>query len=204
VSLFRSVTRWTIIVTLPIFLWIIVGGEATLALFGPEFVRGYEAVVWMAAGFMLATSMGPVGVALAMTGYQKWNVYNAIALAIITVALNVLLVPSMGVAGAGLAAGAGQALVKIARLIQVRYLLKINPYDRSSLKVAVTVAVSLVLAFLSRRYIDMPPGLITSVAVMVASVVVVAALTIAMGVTQEDRMVLSTVLRKIRRARGGA
>jgi len=204
VSLFRSVTRWTIILSLPILLWIIVAGEATLAVFGREFLRGYDALVLLSAGRMIAISMGPVGIALAMTGYQKWNVYNAVVLAVVTVVLNVVLVPKMGVTGAGLATGAAQALVKIARMIQVRYLLKINPYDRSSVKVGITVVVSLAIAILTRRYVDIPPGFVTSVVVMVASLALVAALTVVLGVKEEDRMVLGTVLRKLRRQRGGA
>jgi len=150
--LFGSVTRWTIILSLPIYLWVVVAGETTLGVFGPEFVRGYGALLFLSTGMLIAISTGPVGVALAMTGYQKWNVYNAVALAVISVGLNLVLVPKMGVAGAGLAAGTAQALVKIARLVQVRFLLKISPYDRSTLKVAATVAITLVLAFLTHKY----------------------------------------------------
>jgi O-antigen/teichoic acid export membrane protein len=167
-------------------------------------VRGYGALLFLSSGMLIAISTGPVGVALAMTGYQKWNVYNAIALAVISIGLNIVLVPKMGVAGAGLAAGTAQALVKIARLVQVRFLLKISPYDRSTLKVAATVAITLVLAVLTHKYIVIPPGVIWSVVVMLASLAVVALLTIVMGVKEEDRLVLASVLRRVRRSRGGA
>ena len=202
--LFGSVTRWTIILSLPIYLWVVVAGETTLGVFGPEFVRGYGALLFLSTGMLVAISTGPVGVALAMTGYQKWNVYNAIALAVISVGLNIVLVPKMGVAGAGLAAGAAQALVKIARLVQVRFLLKITPYDRSTLKVAATVAITLVLAVLTHKYVVIPPGAVWSVVVMFASLAVVASLTVVMGVKEEDRLVLASVLRRVRRSRGGA
>ncbi len=201
--LFRSVTRWTIIMSLPIYLWILVAGETTLGVFGPDFVRGYDALVLLATGLILAVSTGPVGIALAMTGYQKWNVYNAIALAAVSIGLNILLVPRMGLAGAGLAAGTAEALVKVARLIQVRFLLKMTPYDRSSLRVAATAAVTLVAALLVRRYVTVPPGLLWSVVVMFASIVTVGGLTVAMGVKEEDKVVLATVMRKLRRSRGG-
>ena len=203
VPLFRSVTRWTIIISLPIYLWILVGGETTLAVFGSEFVRGYDALILMASGLLIAVSTGPVGITLAMTGHQKWNVYNAIALAAVSVSLTVILVPRMGIAGAALAAGVAQALVKIARLVQVRFLLKISPYDRSSLKVALTAAISLTMAVVARVYLVIPRGVEWSIAVGVASVLLVGLLTVAMGVKEEDRMVLRTVLNKIRRSRKG-
>ncbi len=202
-SLFRSVTRWIIIMSLPIFLWILVAGETTLGLFGSEFVRGYSAMLFVATGLLISVGTGPVGITLAMTGYQKWNVCNAVALAVISVGLNVILVPRMGVAGAGLALGAAQALVNIARLVQVRLLLKINPYDRSTLKVGATALIALALALLARVHLVIPAGIGWSLAVAVASVLVVAVATVAMGVKEEDRLVLRTVLRKVRRARGG-
>jgi O-antigen/teichoic acid export membrane protein len=165
VPLFHSVTRWTIIMSLPIYLWILVAGETTLGVFGSEFVRGYDALLFAATGILIAVSTGPVGITLAMTGHQKWNVYNAIALAIVSVGLNLVLVPRMGVAGAGLAAGAAQALVNIARLVQVRVLLKISPYDRSTIKVGATAAIALALAVLARLYIAIPRGVEWSIAV---------------------------------------
>ena len=202
--MFHAVTRWTIILSLPIYLWILVAGETTLGVFGPEFVRGYGALVLMSTGLILAVSTGPVGITLAMTGYQKWNVFNAIALAGISIGLNVVLVPRMGIAGAGLAAGAAEALVKLARLIQVRFLLKMTPYDRSSLKVAATAGLTLAAAVLVRRFVTIPPGLVWSVVVMVACIVAVGGLTAVMGIKEEDKMVLETVLSKVRRSRRGA
>jgi O-antigen/teichoic acid export membrane protein len=201
--LFRSVTRWTIIMSLPIYLWVLVAGDITLGIFGAEFVRGYEALVILSTGILIAVSTGPVGITLTMTGYQKWNVYNAVALAVLSIGLTVLLVPGMGLAGAGLAAGASQALVKLARLVQVRILLKMSPFDRSSLKVGVIAIVSLGLAVLTRAYVDIPPGVHWSLIVAVASVVLVGLLAVAMGVKEEDRLVLRTMLRKVRRSRGG-
>ena len=202
--LFRSVTRWTIILSLPVYLWIVVAGEAVLGIFGQEFVRGYGTMLLLCTGLMVEVCAGPVGAFLGMTGHQKWNVYNAITLAVVSVGLNVVFVPRMGVTGAGLAVGLALALVSIARLIQVRLLLKISPYDRSSVKVGATVAIVLVLAVVARLHLAMPTGVGWSFAVAVASVAVVALLTVAMGIEEEDRLVLATVLRKVRRPRGGA
>jgi O-antigen/teichoic acid export membrane protein len=201
--LFRSVTRWTIILSLPVFLWIVVAGKTTLGVFGPEFVVGYDALVLFSIGLMISVVTGPVGVALAMTGYQKWNVLNAVVTAIVGVVLTVVLVPRMGIAGAGLAAGASNGLVKVARLFQVRYLLKLTPYDRSTLKVVVTVVVTTALAFLARRFAPLPPGIEWSALAMVVSAGVVTLMTIVMGIEAEDRLVLGTVLRKFRRVTGG-
>jgi O-antigen/teichoic acid export membrane protein len=201
--LFRSVTRWAIILSLPIFAWIVVAGETTLGVFGAEFVRGYDALVLYAIGLIISVAAGPVGVTLSMTGYQKWNVLNAVVMAIVGVVLTVVLVPRMGIAGAGLASGAANALVKLARLVEVRYLLKMTPYDRSTLKVAATAGVTITAAVLARRFIPLPPGIEWSVVAMVACVGLVSLLTLAMGIEEEDRLVLATVFRRFKRTRGG-
>ncbi|MCK4511786.1 hypothetical protein KAW64_08610, partial [bacterium] len=60
------------------------------------------------------------------------------------------------------------------------------------------------MAVLTRTYLVVPPDLVWSILVMVASLAAVAILTVAMGVTEEDKLVLRTVLRKVRRSRGGA
>lgn len=201
--IFRSVTRWTIIFSLPIYAWVLAAGETTLGVFGTEFIRGYGALALLGTGLMIAVSTGPVGVALAMTGHQKWNVYNAIAMAVIAIGLNFILVPRMGLAGAAIAGAAAQALVKIARLIQVRFLLKMTPYDRSTLKVLATGVITIGLALLSRQYLKIPRGVEWSAAVFAVSVIVVGLLTIAMGIKEEDRLVLASVVRRVRRSRGG-
>ncbi len=203
-SLFRSITRWIIVLTLPIYAWILAAGESTLAIFGDEFVAGYAALVFLATGQMVAASVGPVGICLAMTGYQRYNVGNAIAMAIVGIGLNVMLVPRMGMAGAGLATGAAFVLVNLARLVEVRILLGITPYDRATLKVAATAAIAIGLAYAARRFDLVPAGVVGSAVTLVAAAAIVGLLTFAMGTSDEDRFVLGSVLKKIRRVGGRA
>jgi hypothetical protein len=93
--------------------------------------------------------------------------------------------------------------VKLARLIQVRFLLKMWPYDRSTLKVLATALVTVGLALLSRHYLHVPRGVEWSAAVFFVCVAVVALLTIALGIAEEDRLVLASVLKRLRRSRRG-
>lgn len=201
--LVRSVTRWVILMSLPFYAWIIVAGESTLGVFGDEFVRGYTALVLVGTGRMIGASAGPGGITLAMTGYQKWNIMNALVLALTAIGLSIVFVPRMGIAGAGLATGIALALIDIARLVEARLLLKINPYDRGTVKVAVTAAIVVALSFLTHRFVTVPSGVHWSAAVFVACVLAVGLLTVALGVREEDRLVLRSVLNRVRRVRGG-
>lgn len=203
-SLFRSVTRWVIIFTLPMYAWILAAGEATLSVFGEEFVRGYVPLALLATGQMASACTGSVGITLAMTGHQKYNVYNAIAMAVVSIALNTILVPRMGIAGAGIATGTAYFLINLARLIEVRVLLGITPYDRATLKVIPVGVVVLGLAYLSRRLGLVPQGLLPSALAFVVCAAVVAVCVIAVGIKEEDKFVIRTVLARLRRTRMGA
>ncbi|MBD3366563.1 MAG: oligosaccharide flippase family protein [Candidatus Eisenbacteria bacterium] len=201
-SLFRSVTRWIMIPTLAIYAWILAGGDATLSVFGDEFVSGYPALAFLATGMTFGASAGSVGLCLAMTGHQRYNVWNTLAMAALSIGLNMVLVPRMGIAGSGLATGTAFVLVNIARIIEVRVLLGVSPYGRATWKVLATAAVVLVVAFLVRRYVDVPRNLVGSVLTLIGSAGLVGALTWLLGISEEDRMILDALAARFARIRG--
>ena len=53
---------------------------------------------------------------------------------VITIGLDLLLIPRRGVIGAALAAGISMVLVNIIRLLEIWYLLGMQPYNKSMLK----------------------------------------------------------------------
>jgi len=201
-SLLTAITRWIILLTLPAYAWLLLSGEAVLGVFGSEFIRGYQALAILATAQFVDCTAGSIASCLAMTKYQRFNVYNTIVMAVTSLGFNIWLVPRMGMTGAALATAMSITLVNIARLIEGRVLLGVTPYDRSTLKV---VAVGVVLiggAFALRRAFTLPTewywaGLF--LALMYAAAFVLTAL---MGVREEDRHVLRTVLGKFSRLRG--
>jgi O-antigen/teichoic acid export membrane protein len=203
-NLFRSITRWVIIFTLPMYAWILAAGVPTLSVFGKEFVRGYVPLVLLATGQMASACTGSVGITLAMTGHQKYNVYNAIAMAILSIGLNAVLIPRMGIAGAGLATGTAYFLINLARLIEVRILLGITPYDRATLKVVPIGAIVLGLVYVSKRFDLVPPGILGSAITFVVCAAVVAVCVFLVGIKEEDKFVIRAVLARLRRTRLGA
>ncbi len=202
-SLLHTITRWIVLLTLPVFAWLVISGDGVLSIFGDEFVRGYAALLVLAAAQVIDSTAGSVSSCLAMTRFQKFNVYNILVMAGVSVILSILLVPRMGIMGAAIATGASIVLVNVARLTEGRVLLKIFPFDRSSWKVGVTAVVLFGLAVASRRFFDVPRDWYWSAATLVACYGVAALLTISMGVSEEDRMVWSSVMGRILSRRQG-
>lgn len=201
-SLLRAITRWIMLLTLPVYAWLLLSGDAVLGIFGREFVRGYAALVALGTAQMLDSTAGSVASCLAMTKYQRYNVYNTLAMAIVSVGLNVLLIPRMGILGAGVATAGSIVLVNIARLVEGKVLLGVVPYDRTTLKVLATGAVLLGVTYAARRFIDLPDEWYWSGGFLIALYGLVAALTLLMGIREEDRIIVGAVLRRLGRRRG--
>lgn len=202
-SLLHAITRWIVLLTLPVFAWLVVSGEGVLLIFGEEFVRGYAALVVLAAAQVIDSTAGSVSSCLAMTKFQKFNVYNILVMAVVSVALNILLVPRMGILGAAVATGLSIVLVNVARLAEGRVLLKVFPLDRSSWKVLLTAVVLFGLAAVVRRFIEVPVDWYWSLAALAVCYGVAALLTVLLGVSEEDRMVWSSVMGRVLGRRRG-
>ncbi len=203
VSLLRAITRWIVLLTVPVFAWLFVSGEGVLSVFGEEFVVGYGALVVLAAAQVFDSVGASVSSCLAMTKFQRFNVYNILVMAVVSVVLNVLLVPRIGILGASIATGASIVLVNVARLIEGRALLSVVPFDRSTLKVVATGALLLLLAWGTRRFLVVPQSWQWSAVTLVASYGVAAAMTLVLGVNDEDRMIWSSVMSRVVQRSGG-
>ncbi len=75
-------------------------GKDILALFGDDFLVGYEALLILAVSQLVLAAIGPVDVLLSITGHQDYCV-KVFALALLaTIVLNLVLVPRFGLIGA--------------------------------------------------------------------------------------------------------
>jgi O-antigen/teichoic acid export membrane protein len=126
---FSRMTWATAVVGLVVGAVLIVLGPWLLGLFGPEFVVGYPALLVLVVGQIVNAATGSVGVILGMTGHAGRLFVNAGLTAVLTVVLNLLLVPRLGILGAALATSISLATVNIVRTVQVRQVLGFWAYD---------------------------------------------------------------------------
>lgn len=97
-----------------------------LGLFGPAFPAAAAVTTILAVGKLVEAATGPCGMVLNMSSRVGLNAANnAVALAL-NVALNLILIPSLGLAGAGLAWSASLIALNLARMIEVRRLIGIS------------------------------------------------------------------------------
>ena len=78
-------------------------GPFALHLFGPEFAAGYPALLVLAVGRLAAVLLGPASDLLLMTGHHRRLGRVNLVFAVLNIALNLVLIPWLGAAGAAVA-----------------------------------------------------------------------------------------------------
>jgi O-antigen/teichoic acid export membrane protein len=130
-KLFKSLTRWTIAATMPLFLVLLVVPGPALRIFGVEFAGGQAALLIILAGQFINIATGSVGFVLIMVGRTGWDLIVYAGSLVLNVGLAVWLCPRYGMEGAAIANSVTFALSKWARLALVKRFVDIQPYDRS-------------------------------------------------------------------------
>jgi O-antigen/teichoic acid export membrane protein len=95
-------------------------GQLVLGRFGPGFTASYPALLILIAGHVLVAAFGPLTSLLLMTGHQGAAAAIYGVSAISGAALNIVLIPRFGIAGAAVASGLNLLLMQIALALIVR------------------------------------------------------------------------------------
>jgi O-antigen/teichoic acid export membrane protein len=127
-SVFQTTTCWMVALNWPIYLALITFGPALLAVFGRGFHGGHVVLIILSATMLVATAVGPVDVVLLMGGRSSWNLLNTVVSLGANVALNFVLTPRFGLAGASFAFAVGILLNNLIPLVQVWWFLGLHPF----------------------------------------------------------------------------
>jgi O-antigen/teichoic acid export membrane protein len=136
--LYQTATAWLVLTTWPFYLVFTLLAPAVLAVFGPGYAAGAVVVGVLAGAMLVATACGMVDTVLTMAGRTTWNLGNAVAALTVNVAVDLLLIPRLGILGAAVGWAAAIAVNNLVPLAQVRWSLGLHPLGRGT-RVAVGV-----------------------------------------------------------------
>ncbi|SNY51653.1 Membrane protein involved in the export of O-antigen and teichoic acid [Paractinoplanes atraurantiacus] len=140
--LYQTATGWLVLVTWPIILLVILFAPLWLRLFGEHYATEGRVVVVVLAGAMLvATGCGMVDMVLAMAGRTSWNLANVLIALVITVGLDVLLIPRHGALGAAIGLACAMVANNLLPLIQVGRSAGLHPFGRGTRAAALLAVV---------------------------------------------------------------
>jgi O-antigen/teichoic acid export membrane protein len=104
-------TRAILALAVPVALFMVVGGNWFLGLlYGPALAQGHAALTILCIGQVVNVGMGPVGMLLTMTGYERDALRCIGASGALNFVLSIVLIPDWGANGAALAASASLIL----------------------------------------------------------------------------------------------
>ncbi|UCH51049.1 MAG: oligosaccharide flippase family protein [Chloroflexota bacterium] len=138
-------TRWVMFITLPVFLVLFLFPEAVLnLLFGAVYVPAAAALRILSLGFIISNLLGPNGTTLLAAGHTRFLMWATLVSTILNIALNILLVPPLGIAGAAIALIASLTFINIINSARLYQLYRAQPFSKNLLKPAI---ICMILAF---------------------------------------------------------
>jgi O-antigen/teichoic acid export membrane protein len=194
-----AATSWILRLSLPAFAVCVVMPKELLSMFGGRFEVGATVTVVLALGKLVDSATGPCGLMLNMSGRPGLSLVDNVGVLIANVALNLWLIPRYGIIGSAYAWAASLALVNVVRVIQVRAVLGMFPFGIGEAKaVFAALAAGAVGLAVHHWFDDISVGtlVVGTLALGVTYLLVVAAL----GLTDDDRLVLDSVRRRRRLA----
>ena len=190
--LYKTVTRWILIATLPLFLLFLFFPTHIMGIFGAEYEVGSVALTILSVAFLIGAGTGPCGQILHMTGKQNIDVFNNVALIIVNVLLNLWLIPPYGLLGAAVATAIGLVLLNTVRFLEVYQLYKMTPYERSALKPISAAIITALVTLIFQHFAPMPFYLQMGVTVGIYGFGV-----LRFGLEAEDKLLLSNLMARM-------
>jgi len=152
--LYRTVSKWIFVIIVPVVSFIILFPKEIITLiYGPAYSRGWLALVFLAIGYALGLTLSLSGNILVGAGHPKLNLASELAAVFISLAMNVLLIPALGIAGAALAAGFSFFMRGVAALVLVYKKEKIHPFALVYLRVFLAGLIGFGAAWFLKTYI---------------------------------------------------
>lgn len=189
----RLVTRWVLTIGVGFFCVVLLIGEALLGLFGSEFGAGFMAMIVLALSQVVYAAMGSGDTVLIMSGRPWLNLVNTLVIVAVNFALNLWLIPNLGILGAALGTLVSFMLLTLIRLFEVYRLFRIHPLTWRLSKPCAAAVLSFGCAFLAGSYAPDVPWFRMAVLPAIFLAVYLGVLCL-LGLEKEDR----TVLRRLR------
>ena len=188
---------WNVRLTVPIFAVLLAFPVQLLSLFGTDFESAATVTVILAVGKFVQAATGPCGLMLDMSGRPVWSMTSNLFGLVANVALNLWWIPEYGIVGSAAAWALSLTVVNLFRVLAVWRLMGMQPFDLASLKGVVAGAGALVAGLLVNRWLELPLDLIVGIPVLGLTYL---GLLLALGVSEEDRLVLGLLTRRGRRS----
>ncbi|MFB6352397.1 MAG: flippase [Bradymonadaceae bacterium] len=154
---YSSITKWIVVLTLPVVISFWMFPSPIVGFFGAAYTDGALALQVLSAGTFCSAAVGATGYILVMGEYERLQLVNNTVVAALNVGLNWLLIPRYGIAGAAMATAVSFAAIAVLRVVEIRLLLDLFPYDFTFLPIPAAAAAMVGLAYGARPIVGGVP-----------------------------------------------
>jgi len=198
-ELYRVSTKWAVYLSLPLTLVLLIYPKDVIHLiYGDAYSQGALILVILTIGQLINAASGAVAPLHLMLGYQvRWMVVTGFSF-MVALILNWWLIPIWGMIGAAVADAVSIALLNIVGLLQIRFLVKLWPYDRRYFKGIIAGLGSAGAIFLV-GFLPMDAVIWRLLVVGIVAVLVFALILYWQGLDQEDEIIFSAFRARLAR-----
>lgn len=134
---YRTATRWAVALTLPLLYVAVLGASTYLSLiFTPQYAEADVVVFVLAMGYLVSIVCGgPGGSLLQGLGYSRLVFLNTSLLFVTNIVVDLLLVPRIGILGAGIATASALTVAGVAAMTELYTVRRIHPFTPSLARV---------------------------------------------------------------------
>jgi O-antigen/teichoic acid export membrane protein len=140
-GLFKSITRWTLALTIPLLLLFMIVPGPVLRLFGSDYDAGTAWLRILLIGQAVNVSVGAAGFILIMVGRTTWDLLVYASSFLLDLTLAFVLIPHLGPKGAAIAQATTLVFSNAFRLYLVWRFVRIQPYNRQYARLAIPAAI---------------------------------------------------------------
>lgn len=197
--LFKTVARWVFMISFPVFLFIILFNKEIMLLLGERYLAAYGVLIILGFAQLISASVGSVGSILMMTAYQKILFWITSFTLLLNIALNIILIPRMGMIGASIATGISVILWNILGLIFVFKTVKIQPYNIKFYKPLLSGLIACGMTYIFSIFFNFPNYILRLVFLGLFFFVLYLFLGLLLKYEKEERFIFNVIKSKLLR-----
>ena len=138
---YQTSTAWLTLLTWPLYLTLLCFGAVVMTVFGAGYQSGETVLVVLACTMLVSAGCGMVDMVLNMGGRTSWNLLNVFCALAANIALNLWLIPELGMLGAAISWAAAILIQNLLGIAQTGLVLGLHPFGRQSLLAAAAALV---------------------------------------------------------------
>lgn len=153
-----------------------------LQLLPPDYREAAGVTIIMSIGSIVNMATGVNSPIISNSSSYIWNMYFLMVLIVVSVVLNIILIPHFGIEGAAIATGTSSLIFNVLKFLFINYKFKMQPYDMNSVKTILVIIFALAVGL----FLPVPSNVWMAMFLRSAAITIIyAGLTIAFSIVPE-------------------